>query len=326
VSSAVPLRHTLTVPIRRRPAAGLVTPSQPSTPVTLEVAAVARRLGVATGTLRTWDRRYGLGPSGHQAGTRRRYTAADLARLTLMHRLMLQGVGAAEAARAATETDVDQLPGADEPLPPEPPVAGPRGRRARPGGGRVLATREAGPAARGLARAAMSLDSDACTALLRTSLAKSGVVGTWNDVLLPVLAGVGDRWRTTGRASRSSTCSASAPRRRSGGSPTRPARLATPARCCWPRWSPRTTGCRWSRSPPPWPSAGSPPGRSAPGCRPGRWSTRCPAPVLSRCSSGPRAPPGRAGCRTRTRSRPSGPRPSCCWAAPAGTRSGAGPA
>ncbi len=177
---------------------GAPLPAQPSTPVTLEVAAVARRLGVATGTLRTWDRRYGLGPSGHQAGTRRRYTAADLARLTLMHRLMLQGVGAAEAARAATETEVDQLPGADQPLRPEPPVAGPRGRRARPGGGRVLATREAGPAARGLARAAMSLDSDACTALLRTSLAQSGVVGTWNDVLLPVLAGVGDRWRSTG--------------------------------------------------------------------------------------------------------------------------------
>ncbi|MEY3734595.1 MAG: hypothetical protein RL347_1954, partial [Actinomycetota bacterium] len=29
----------------------------------LTVAAVARRLGVAPATLRTWDRRYGLGPS-----------------------------------------------------------------------------------------------------------------------------------------------------------------------------------------------------------------------------------------------------------------------
>ena len=29
----------------------------------LAVAAVARRLGVAPATLRTWDRRYGLGPS-----------------------------------------------------------------------------------------------------------------------------------------------------------------------------------------------------------------------------------------------------------------------
>ena len=148
-----------------------------------------------------------------------------------MHRLMLQGVGAAEAARAATETDVDQLPGADQPLRPGPPAAGPRGRRARPGGGRVLATREAGPAARGLARAAMSLDSDACTALLRTSLARSGVVGTWNDVLLPVLAGVGDRWRSTGARGRGR---APAQRVRRGGAaravtdPGGPARNARP--------------------------------------------------------------------------------------------------
>ncbi|MEY3685921.1 MAG: hypothetical protein RJB00_871, partial [Actinomycetota bacterium] len=29
----------------------------------LTVASVARRLGIAPATLRTWDRRYGLGPS-----------------------------------------------------------------------------------------------------------------------------------------------------------------------------------------------------------------------------------------------------------------------
>ncbi|WP_418607771.1 MerR family transcriptional regulator [Georgenia sp. SUBG003] len=34
----------------------------------LTVAAVAGRLGVAASTLRTWDRRYGLGPSAHEAG------------------------------------------------------------------------------------------------------------------------------------------------------------------------------------------------------------------------------------------------------------------
>jgi DNA-binding transcriptional MerR regulator len=42
----------------------------------LSVAAVARRLGVAPATLRTWDRRYGLGPSEHEAGAHRRYTPA----------------------------------------------------------------------------------------------------------------------------------------------------------------------------------------------------------------------------------------------------------
>jgi MerR family transcriptional regulator, light-induced transcriptional regulator len=181
------------MPIRRRPAR-----AEPPVGIDLGVSAVARRLGVATGTLRTWDRRYGLGPSAHEAGTRRRYTAGDLARLTLMRRLMLEGAATADAARAAAQAEVADLPGAGEPLLPDAPVATPRGRRARSGGGRVVATREAGPAARGLARAAMSLDSDACTALLRSSLVRAGVVATWNDVLLPVLNGVGERWRSTG--------------------------------------------------------------------------------------------------------------------------------
>ncbi len=67
----------------------------------LTVAAVARRLGVAPGTLRTWDRRYGLGPSQHAAGSHRRYGSADLARLIVMRRLTIDGVAPAEAAVAA---------------------------------------------------------------------------------------------------------------------------------------------------------------------------------------------------------------------------------
>ena len=46
-------------------------PAAPSPMLT--VAAVARRLGVAPSTLRTWDRRYDLGPSAHTAGSHRRY-------------------------------------------------------------------------------------------------------------------------------------------------------------------------------------------------------------------------------------------------------------
>ena len=67
----------------------------------LTVAAVARRLGVAPATLRTWDRRYGLGPSEHLAGSHRRYSSADLSRLLVMRRLTLEGVAPSEAARTA---------------------------------------------------------------------------------------------------------------------------------------------------------------------------------------------------------------------------------
>lgn len=69
----------------------------------LTVAAVARRLGVAPATLRTWDRRYGLGPSEHLAGAHRRYSAQDVARLLVMRRLTLEGVAPSEAARAALD-------------------------------------------------------------------------------------------------------------------------------------------------------------------------------------------------------------------------------
>lgn len=69
--------------------------------VALTVAAVARRLGVAPATLRTWDRRYGLGPSEHSAGAHRRYSPGDVERLMTMRRLTLEGVAPSEAARSA---------------------------------------------------------------------------------------------------------------------------------------------------------------------------------------------------------------------------------
>lgn len=75
----------------------------------LAVAAVAKRLGVAPATLRTWDRRYGLGPSEHTAGSHRRYTADDVARLIIMRRLTLDGVAPVDAARAALDADEAEL-------------------------------------------------------------------------------------------------------------------------------------------------------------------------------------------------------------------------
>ncbi|MCW2615798.1 MAG: transcriptional regulator, MerR family, partial [Frankiales bacterium] len=67
----------------------------------LTVAAVAHRLGVAPATLRTWDRRYGLGPGEHAAGAHRRYSPDDVLRLQTMRRLTLEGVPPAEAARVS---------------------------------------------------------------------------------------------------------------------------------------------------------------------------------------------------------------------------------
>ena len=162
----------------------------------LAVSAVAHRLGVAPATLRTWARRYGLGPSEHTAGAHRRYTSADLARLQTMRRLTLEGVPPGEAARVAlAQPLVDSGPTDDAPLPDREGRLG--SRRGGPGG-RVLALPGAEGVVRGLGRAAMALDAHAVTALVREEVERSGVLHTWDHVLRPVLVAVGARWAATG--------------------------------------------------------------------------------------------------------------------------------
>lgn len=77
--------------------------------VPLSVASTARQLGVSPSTLRTWERRYGLGPSARTLGAHRRYTALDVARLQHMRALMSQGVSAADAAHQALSAHEEDL-------------------------------------------------------------------------------------------------------------------------------------------------------------------------------------------------------------------------
>ncbi|MGW5282430.1 MerR family transcriptional regulator [Streptomyces collinus] len=67
----------------------------------LTTGALARRLGVSPTTLRSWERRYGIGPAERAAGRHRRWTPRDVAMLETMCRLTSAGVAPAEAARAA---------------------------------------------------------------------------------------------------------------------------------------------------------------------------------------------------------------------------------
>ena len=158
------------------------------------VAAVARRLGVAPSTLRTWDRRYGLGPSAHEAGAHRRFTETDVERLQLMRRLVVQGVSAAEAARTVAAHTPEMLAESRRQTAPDPVQSvGPQH-----GGGRVVALPGGSPDVRGLARAAMSLDASTVTAAIRKALRDQGVAATWHGLIGPVLQGIGERWQTTG--------------------------------------------------------------------------------------------------------------------------------
>jgi hypothetical protein len=162
----------------------------------LTVAAVARRLGVAPATLRTWDRRYGMGPSQHAAGSHRRYSPDDVARLEHVRRLMLAGVPLAEAARAVATS----APGGVGPLEDAGDVEEITGTAPiRPGGGGVVAIPGGTPNARGLARAALALDGRGCREIVGQTLDRRGVVWTWDHLLVPVLVGVGQKWEQSNK-------------------------------------------------------------------------------------------------------------------------------
>jgi DNA-binding transcriptional MerR regulator len=169
---------------------------QPVRPA-LSPGAVARRLGVAVETLRSWDQRYGLGPRARPPGAHRRYTTADLALLDEFCRLVGEGVPATDAARAAL--DQARLPGDGAHL-STPQAAGAHDRARAGGGGTLPIGRGAAPAARGLARCAIRLDAPGAIALLEAAIARDGVVATWQQMIEPALRAVGRKWtETTGR-------------------------------------------------------------------------------------------------------------------------------
>ncbi|MFI5495275.1 MerR family transcriptional regulator [Actinoplanes sp. NPDC051859] len=80
-----------------------------------------------------------------------------------------------------------------------PEIAGPVTVTTRDGGGHSIRTGRAGPAARGLARAAMRLDGPALRDILEMAVTNRGVVDAWHEVIMPVLIGIGDRYEATRR-------------------------------------------------------------------------------------------------------------------------------
>jgi len=140
----------------------------------LTVAAVARRLGVAPATLRTWDRRYGLGPSKHNAGDHRRYSQEDLARLTYMRRLVIAGVSPFDAAKRALSQTPQMSPELIE-----------QDRVVRDDLVEVLW------------RATQSFDDQYIETVVRKEINTSGVVLTWEQVLIPLLALAGEEWENS---------------------------------------------------------------------------------------------------------------------------------
>jgi DNA-binding transcriptional MerR regulator len=142
----------------------------------LSVSAVARRLGVAPATLRTWARRYGIGPSEHEAGSHRKYSPADLAKLTVMRRLISAGVSPADAAEQAKAHEGEVVIAEF-----------------------ISLCRECDETIDAIFNAAESLDSLFVETMLRNEIAENGIISAWQEVFVPVLIQVGTAWEKSGK-------------------------------------------------------------------------------------------------------------------------------
>ncbi|MFF7732928.1 MerR family transcriptional regulator [Streptomyces sp. NPDC007984] len=199
----------------------------------LTTGEVARRLGVAPTTVRTWDRRYGLGPDVHTGGRHRRWTATDVARLERMCALTATGIPPAEAARtvlggagrepgggpaasavpaspplASLPTNAPGRRASDAPSPSPSPPSPPSSTsptspptssaRARSRAGSGLRLGDVRQECKGIARAALRLDAVALDGLLEAAIVEHGLVAAWTEVIMPTLQAVGRKWESSG--------------------------------------------------------------------------------------------------------------------------------
>jgi DNA-binding transcriptional MerR regulator len=116
---------------------------------------VARHLGIAESTLRSWHRRYGIGPHGSEPGRYRRYSEADVARLRRMLDLINLGMLASDAARTVEAGEAEA----------------------------VSAERDVAD----LVAAARASDSQRCRIVLDNVLTRRGVIDAWESVCRPAL-------------------------------------------------------------------------------------------------------------------------------------------
>ncbi|MFJ6701025.1 MerR family transcriptional regulator [Streptomyces sp. NPDC091272] len=149
---------------------------------------VARRLGVSPTTIRSWERRYGIGAGTRTGGRHRRWSAEDFARLEHMCALTATGMPPAEAARLARSS-----------APPPPPPPGPVPTAPAPGepplgAGGGVRPGKVRQECRGVARAALRLDAVSLDALLAAAVEEHGLITAWTEVIMPALHAVGRKW------------------------------------------------------------------------------------------------------------------------------------
>lgn len=137
----------------------------------------AAQLGVSASTLRSWDVRYGLGPSLRTDGGHRRYSAADVDRLRLMVALIGHGVSTASAAHTVGDLTPEEVT-----------------RRLSHGladEGPVAADAETVVA---ICSATAGLDAATLHSVYRRVLRRADLSTVWESVIAPALERIGQLW------------------------------------------------------------------------------------------------------------------------------------
>jgi len=175
----------------------------------IRIGELSRRVGVSPGTLRAWERRYGiLSPHRTESGYRL-YTAEDEARIRELTRLQDEGVATAEAARLAREDPhlaVETGHGTVTAGHAAPSQAG-----ARVAGRAASSEEDAGAQAPAslrlpvaderlerLIRAVEAFDEHAAHDEMDRAIAELSLAALVEDLVLPLLRRLGERWQVEG--------------------------------------------------------------------------------------------------------------------------------
>jgi DNA-binding transcriptional MerR regulator len=135
----------------------------------IRIGELSRRTGVSPEVLRAWERRYGLFAPERTEGGFRLYSAADVARISAMKRLLAEGVSAGEAAHRIAASQ------GEEP-------------RSTPDQSLLKARRDA------LQYALLSYDESNAHAVIDHILMEFDAEILMRSVFLPLLAEIGELW------------------------------------------------------------------------------------------------------------------------------------
>jgi DNA-binding transcriptional MerR regulator len=147
-------------------------PTPDAGPGYLRIGELARRTGVSPELLRAWEQRYGLLQPTRTPGGFRLYSAADEARVERMQRLVSGGLAAAQAARLVLSGDE-----------PAPPTASPSATTLEEAAANLTASLD-------------RLDEQAANTALDRLFAAYTVETVLQEVVLPYLHRLGERWAT----------------------------------------------------------------------------------------------------------------------------------